>query len=264
MNAISQRSAAMKSKAVAYAALSLGLLSAVPAPAETWTLDKAHTEVRFTWDHLGLSRQGGRFLDVSGTVVFDPESPAASRVEVTIPLASLSTGVAKLDELLKATKDFFDVETHPLITFKSTAITMKSDRTLDVTGELTLNGVTHPVTLDVVWNFTGDHPLANINPVYAGFYSSGFSATTQLRRSDWGIRRTIPYVSDEIRISIETEMHRDTPSSPEAPPKSTDTPAGEAADGASSDPSSGEAATVSPPASAPPGGLGDEAVDQTP
>ena len=69
--------------------------------------------------------------------------------------------------------------------------------------------------LDVVWNFSGEHPLQTINPVYAGAYASGFSATTQIRRSDWGITRTIPYVSDELRITIETEMIR-TAQDPEA------------------------------------------------
>jgi len=81
-------------------------------------------------------------------------------------------------------------------------------RTANVEGELTFNGVTRPVTLSVVWNFSGEHPLAKINPTYAGVYASGFSARTQILRSDFGITRSIPLVSDEIRISIETELHR--------------------------------------------------------
>jgi polyisoprenoid-binding protein YceI len=192
------------------------LLAPLPAHATTWAIDKAHTEVRFTWDHLGMSRQGGRFTDVTGTVTFDSDSPEASTIDITIPLKSISTGVAKLDEHLVRTKDFFDAEAHPAIAFKSTSVRQKSDRTFDVDGVLSINGVTNPVTLDVIWNFTGDHPLANINPTFAGFYSSGFSATTQIRRSDWGIKRTIPYISDEIRITIETEMHRTGPPPPAA------------------------------------------------
>ena len=187
-----------------------------PARADTYALDPQHTEVRFTWDHLGLSRQGGRFTAAEGTVTFDPAKPDASTVDVTIPVKGISTGVKKLDEHLITTKDFFDATAYPAITFKSTLVRMKTDKTGEVEGDLTINGVTKPVVLDVVWNFTGEHPLQSINPVYAGAYSSGFSATTQIRRSDWGITRTIPYVSDELRITIETEMLRTAESPPAA------------------------------------------------
>jgi polyisoprenoid-binding protein YceI len=178
------------------------------AHADIYELDKEHTEVRFTWDHLGLSRQGGRFLDVEGLVSFDPQQPQASTVDVTIPLKSISTGVAKLDEHLVKSKDFFDVAAYPTITFKSTVVKMTEPKIAEVTGDLTINGITKPVVLDVVWNFTGEHPLASINPTYQDAYYSGFSASTQILRSDWGITRTIPYVSDELRITIEAEMRR--------------------------------------------------------
>lgn len=219
-------------------ALSLAVLAS-GARAGTWTLDKDHTEVRVTWDHLGLSRQGARFRDIEGTLAFDPERPGEARVEVTIPMKSLSTGVAKLDEHLLKTKDFFDVAAHPAITFKSTAVTVKSDRTLDVAGDLTINGVTHPVVLDVIWNFSGDHPMANINPTYQGVQASGFSAKTQIRRSDWGIKRTIPYVSDELSIVIETEALRQAPVPP-AP-----------ASGQPGDPAAAAIGTAEEPARAP-------------
>lgn len=181
------------------------------ARADTYRIDRDHTEVRFTWDHLGLSRQGGRFLDVQGTVTFDPANPEASTVDVRIPLKSISTGVKALDEHLVKSKEFFDAEHNPEITFKSTSVKRTDDRIAEVIGDLTINSVTKPVQLDVVWNFTGEHPLANINPAYTNHFSSGFSATTQILRSDFGITRTIPLVSDEIRISIETEMHREGP-----------------------------------------------------
>ena len=237
-------------------ALFVALLAAQPARADTWTLDKDHTEVRFTWDHLGMSRQGGRFRDIAGKVEFDPAKPESGSVEVSIPLASLSTGITKLDDHLIKTKDFFDTANHPAITFKSTGVKQKSDRTLDVTGDLTINGVTKPVTLAVVWNFTGDHPMANINPTFASHVSSGFSATTQILRSDWGIKRTIPYISDEIRITIETEMHRVAP-----PPSAAATSASEPATGPSEPP-----AESSDPAGRadPVEGLLDEKVDKAP
>lgn len=189
--------------------LALSLAFGTPcALADTYKLDKENTEVRFSWNHLGLSRQSGRFLDVSGTVEFDPAEPEASFIDVTIKLASLTTGVPALDQALTKTRDFFDVAAFPAATFKSQEIKRTTAKTGKVVGDLTINGITKPVTLDVMWNFAGEHPMAAINPVYTGVYAAGFSATTQLFRSDYGITRSIPYVSDEIRIEIETEMHR--------------------------------------------------------
>lgn len=193
--------------AVAGLACSLGGVPVLAAP-ETYGFEKAHTEVRFSWDHLGLSRQSGRFLDVAGQVVFDAEKPEASQVEVRLPLKSLTTGVAALDDVLLKTPDYLDAGRHPEIAFKSTEVVMLTARTATVAGELTFNGVTRPVVLSVVWNFSGEHPLSKINPVYAGVYASGFSARTQILRSDFGITRSVPLVSDEIRITIEAELHR--------------------------------------------------------
>ncbi len=190
------------------AALAVLCLGTTSVRADVYDLDPEHTEVRFSWDHLGLSRQSGRFTDVKGVVNFNPNNPAISTVEVTIPLSSIQTGVKKLDEHLLNSREFFNPETHPDITFKSVSVTPTGQRTAEVTGELAMNGVTRPVVLDVIWNFSGEHPLSTINPTYAGVYASGFSAKTQIRRSDWGLTRTIPFVSDEIRITIETEMYR--------------------------------------------------------
>lgn len=194
---------------LALAAFSVAVASHVSeaAPA-TYGFDKDHTEVRFSWDHLGLSRQSGRLYDVEGSVVFDEDRPDASKVDVTIPLKSLSSGIPALDDVLLKGHDYLDVDAHPVITFKSTSVMLTTARTANVEGELTFNGVTRPVTLSVVWNFSGEHPLAKINPTYAGVYASGFSARTQILRSEFGITRSIPLVSDEIRISIETELHR--------------------------------------------------------
>lgn len=187
------------------AALTLNL---TVARADVYDLDPEHTEVRFSWDHLGLSRQSGRFTELKGIVNFNPNSPATSTVDVTIPLRSIQTGVKKLDEHLLNSREFFNPDTDPDITFKSVSVTPTGQRTAEVTGELTVNGIARPVVLDVIWNFSGEHPLSSINPTYAGVYASGFSAKTQIRRSDFGLTRTIPFVSDEIRISIETEMYR--------------------------------------------------------
>jgi polyisoprenoid-binding protein YceI len=192
---------------VAVGVLTCGL-AVTGAHADVYDLDPDHTDVRFSWDHLGLSRQSGRFTNVKGTVTFNQANPAASSVDVTIPVRGIQTGVQALDEHLLNSREFFDPETNPDITFKSVSVTPTGQRTAEVTGELTINGIARPVVLEVIWNFSGEHPLNAINPTYAGVYASGFSAKTQIRRSDWGLTRTIRYVSDEIRITIETEMYR--------------------------------------------------------
>jgi polyisoprenoid-binding protein YceI len=196
------------------AAVMAALVTSVKA--DSYELDSDHTEVRFTWDHLGMSRQGGRFLDVTGTVEINEADPAASTINVTIPLEGIATGIRQLDDHLLRSKEYFEVDAHPYITFKSTRVTMTGERVAEVVGDLSINGIVKPVTLDVIWNFTGEHPLAKINPTYAGAYSSGFSATTQILRSDWGLTRSIPFVSDELKITIETEMHRTAVSQPAA------------------------------------------------
>lgn len=194
------------------------ILPAIPAAkADIYEIDKEHSEVRFTWDHVGMSRQGGRFRDVSGTLNFDPVTPGNSSVDVRIKVASISTGVSKLDEHLVRSGEFFDVQAFPSITFRSTSVAPTAGRTAQVTGNLAMNGVTKPVILNVKWNFSGAHPLGSINPVYKEIYVSGFSATATILRSDWGLSRTVPFISDELRITIETEFHRKQITSPQLP-----------------------------------------------
>lgn len=201
-------------------AIAATLALAPPASADVYEIDKDHTEVRFTWDHVGMSRQGGRFRDVSGTLNFDPVNPGNSAVDVRIKVASISTGVAKLDEHLIRSGEFFDAQAFPTITFRSTSVAPTAGKTASVTGNLTMNGVTKPVILDVKWNYSGIHPLGAINPAYKEVYVSGFSATTLILRSDWGLSRTVPFISDELRITIETELHRKEITSPQLPPES--------------------------------------------
>jgi polyisoprenoid-binding protein YceI len=189
-------------------ALAYWIVSTTGATADVFTLDRQHTEVRFSWDHLGLSRQSGRFTDVTGTVQFDAEKPETSTVNVSIALASLMTGVPALDSHLLKTREYFDVAANPAILFKSSGVRQTGDKTAELIGDLTINGITKPVTMAVVWNYLGDHPLAVVNPTYAGKTVAGFSARTHILRSDWGLTRTIPLVSDEIRISIEAEMSK--------------------------------------------------------
>lgn len=175
--------------------------------AETFQFDAGHSEVRFLWNHVGLSTQSGEFREVVGTLMIDRENLANSKVDVTIKAASLETGVAALDDDLRS-KNFFEVEKFPEITFKSTAVRQSAVDRGQVTGDLTIRGVTKPVTLDVKLNFEGDHPLGPFLETYAGAYYAGFSARTEILRSDFDVGAFAPLTSDRIEIVIEAEMRR--------------------------------------------------------
>ncbi|MEL7302197.1 MAG: YceI family protein [Pseudomonadota bacterium] len=195
--------------AIARIAITLALLACLSgaAAADTWRLDPDHTEIRFSWNHMGMSRQSGEFVEPFGRLVFSPTDPVAGRVEVTMLLASLRTGVAKLDAMLRS-PDYFDAEQFPRVTFTSTGVASDSPKSGTLNGELTMRGVTRPVSLKARWNFTGEHPLASFNPVYRGKWVTGFSATGIVRRSEWGMTQAIPLVSDQIEITIEAEFIR--------------------------------------------------------
>lgn len=175
--------------------------------ADTFKFDKGHTEVRFLWNHVGLSTQSGEFRDVDGTVVFDPKKLAGSKVDVTIQAASIDTGVDRLDTHLKS-DDFFNVAKHAVITFKSTAVKQTGVDSGQIVGNLTMNGVTRPVTLDVALLFQGNHPLAPFIKAYAGAPYVAFSGRTSVLRSDFNLGKFAPLTSDKIEIVIETEMRR--------------------------------------------------------
>lgn len=177
----------------------------VSAGEDRWSFDPEHTRVRIIWDHLGVSRQSARVEKLYGSLVFSPTEPTSGRVEVTLIAKSLSSGVPVLDRALQSA-DFFDVERHPHITFRSTVVTARTDKTGAVTGELTVRGITKSVRLDVVWNFTGEHPLASFNPVYSGTWVSGFSARAVVKRSEFGMTLAAPLVSDEVAVEIEAEF----------------------------------------------------------
>jgi polyisoprenoid-binding protein YceI len=188
-----------------FAVMIAAIAAASPAWAETYVIDKTATYVGFSWSHLGLTNQQGRFNDVSGTVNFDPARPEDGTVDVTISTASVQTGVDALDKHLR-TPDFFDSANHRTMSFKSNGVQKTGDKTGLVTGELTILGVAKPVVLDVTWVFTGEHPWGAINAAYKGRTVSAFSARALIKRSDWGMTRGAPLMSDEINITIESEM----------------------------------------------------------
>lgn len=195
-----------------FGALALAAVLAAASPqtaqaAETYTFDKEHTKILFFWNHVGLSNQMGRFDDFDGKLVFDKAKPENSSIEVTIKTKSIDTDVPALDADLLS-ENFFNSDTHPEITFVSTEVRQTSTKTGMVTGDLTINGVTKPVTLDVTFNFQGEHPLSPFLEKYKGAQYTGFSARATVLRSAFNVGRFAPLTSDEIDILIETEMRR--------------------------------------------------------
>jgi polyisoprenoid-binding protein YceI len=180
---------------------SLLTLAAAPAlAAEKYAIDVAHTTVVATWNHFGFSNQSVDFHDFDGTFDFDAADPTKSSIDITIPLATLHTGVTKLDEHIKS-PDFFDAAKFPKVTFKSTKIEKSGSDSLKVTGDLNLHGVTKPVTLDVKINKIADHPMKKVP-------AAGFDAHTTIKRSEFGIEKYVPNVSDDIKISISMEAQK--------------------------------------------------------
>ena len=163
-----------------------------------YRIDPSHAQVRVTWNHMGLSRPGGIFETIEGVIRIDTTNPANSSVSVTIPVADADTGVPALDTLFQSA-DFFDAAHHPTITFISREVRFTGlGNRFQVEGDLTVRGVTHPVLLDAILNGSGPHPMGGAPIV-------GFSATTTLRRSDFGLAAALPVVSDEIDVQINVE-----------------------------------------------------------
>jgi len=183
----------------------------VQAEPQTYQFDKGHTQIRFSWNHVGLSEQSALFRDYSGTVTFDQEDVSNSSVSVTIDPASVDTGVADFDDHMKSS-DFFHVEEHPEVTFETTDVVKTGPDSGRMTGDLTIKGITKPVTLDVTLNYAGEHPLAPFNEKYKGRQAAGFKATGRVLRSDFDLGRFAPLVSDWVDIEINTELYYDAES----------------------------------------------------
>jgi polyisoprenoid-binding protein YceI len=173
-------------------------LATAPVFAATYTLDPGHTQVVFSWNHFGYSNPTAQFGKIEGTLEFDAANPTKSSVKVTIPLASVNSNIEKLDEHLQ-TPDFFDSAKYPDAVFKSTKVEKgMAANELKVTGDLTLHGVTKPVVLDVTVAKVGEHPMRKAQ-------AAGFDATATIKRSDFGITKYVPMVSDDIKLRITSE-----------------------------------------------------------
>jgi polyisoprenoid-binding protein YceI len=184
-----------------FAPLLLAVGAVVAAPVH-YDIDPNHTQVVFSWNHFCFSHPAGRFDKVQGDFNLDASDPTRSTISVEIPISSIDTGVAALDEHLQG-PDFFDAAKFPIANFKSTHVERIGAQGLKVSGNLTIHGVTRPAVLDVTINKIGEHPM--------GGAAAGFDARTTIKRSDFGITKYVPDVSDDIIVSITTEAHLPQP-----------------------------------------------------
>ncbi len=163
----------------------------------TWTVDTAHSELGFVARHLMVSKVRGQFTDFTGTVTVG-EDLASSLAEVTVAMSSIDTRNADRDTHLRS-GDFFDVENHPEMTFRSTAFDGET-----LTGDLTIKGVTKPVTLDVEFNGLATDPWGNTK--------AGFELTATINRKDWGLEWNVTLegggvlVGEKVNLVIDVQL----------------------------------------------------------
>ena len=181
------------------------LLTAVPAAAQTWQIDPAHSRAQFTVRHFGISNVRGDFSGISGSAEYDGKDVTKAKIKATIDVNSITTRVAQRDNHLK-TPDFFDAAKFPTMTFESTAITAAGAGKYKMTGNLTMHGVTKPVTFDL------DAPSAIITDPQGGGRRVGTAATTTINRKDFGIAydSKLPdgtsAVGDMILVQLDVEL----------------------------------------------------------
>lgn len=180
------------------AALVLAAAAAAPALAtpETYNLEPNHTFPRFSYNHLGYSVQLSRFDKTSGKVVFDKAAKTGS-VDITIDTKSVSTGSSLFNEHIQG-EDFLFTEKYPTATFKSTKVIFNGDKPASIEGNLTLKGVTKPVTLAVTSFQNMPHPMVKKDAI-------GANAKATVKRTDFNMGKNAPYVGDEVTIEIALE-----------------------------------------------------------
>jgi polyisoprenoid-binding protein YceI len=172
-------------------------MSSSMAVADTYQLDASHSQIVFSYNHLGFSTTYGMFSGFDGRIVFEKENPAASSVEVSFPVRSMMTGwEGRFAHFMSA--DFFGAGEDDMVSFASTSIEVTGENTALITGNLTLNDITREVVLDAKLNAAGMHPMENKEWL-------GFDATATLLRSDYELGAFAPFVSDEVQLVISIE-----------------------------------------------------------
>ncbi|HGG65079.1 MAG TPA: YceI family protein [Rhodobacteraceae bacterium] len=186
----------MKLPLIAAALATLVATTATAAP-EKYVLDNSHSQILFSYNHLGFSTTWSMFSGFGGEIMFDADAPASSSVSVSMPLKSMYTGWEKRFEHFMS-PDFFDAKDDSMISFTSTGIEVTGEKTALITGDLVINGVSKPVVLDAMLNQAGEHPMV-------GKPWLGFTASTKILRSEFGVGKFAPYVGDELNVMISIE-----------------------------------------------------------
>jgi polyisoprenoid-binding protein YceI len=166
--------------------------------AGTYKADPAHSKITWSITHFGFSTYIGQFSHLDATLKVDPKAVGASALDVTVDANSLGTLNPALDTHLKS-KDFLDAAAFPTAAFKATKVTQTGEKTADITGDLTLHGVTKPVVVHATFNQGGVNPLDKK-------YSLGFAGSAEIARSDFGITSYVPAISDKVTLTIEAEF----------------------------------------------------------
>ena len=180
------------------ATLALAIAAASPALAapETFTLDGSHSFPRFSYSHFGYSVQLSRFDKTTGTIVLDKVAKTA-KIDLVIDTKSVSTGSETFNEHIQG-EDFLDTAKYPTATFKSTKVVFEGDKPTSIQGNLTLKGITKPVTLKVTGYQAMPHPMAKKDAI-------GGNATVTVKRSDFNMGKYAPYVGDDVTIDVAIE-----------------------------------------------------------
>ena len=177
-----------------------GIADASRVAAGTYAADPSHTLVGWRVSHFGFNDYFGQFGDISGTLVLDPANPAAATLDISVPLSGLATASLELTAHMQRA-DFFDQPNHPNVRFVSTGVTV-TGTTARIAGNLTIRGVTRPVTLDARFVGAGTNPINRKATI-------GFHATTTVRRSDFGMTYAVPFISDDVALDISAAFERD-------------------------------------------------------
>jgi polyisoprenoid-binding protein YceI len=200
MKPFAATAAALAAVLIAGSALAQASQDPKTIQAGTYAVEPSHTRVQFSVTHFGFTTYWGDVTGVSGNLVLDPKNAAADQVSVSIPVSSVSTTNGKLDEELKSPM-FLNGAAYPTITFVSKSVKRTGPTSAVITGDLTLHGVTRPVTLDAKFNAGGSNPMSKK-------YTVGFDAHGKINRSEFGVKTFVPMVSDQVDITISAAFEK--------------------------------------------------------
>jgi len=170
-------------------------------PAGTYDVDSRETLVRYGVDHMGFSEFWGTFPGATGTLVIDPKSFGATKIDVKVPIAQVETTNRELNGQLFS-NEFFDAEDYPWMKFSSTEVVRTGPKSFKVTGDLTMHNITKSIVLDVTFHGAGNDPFSG-KDVFVGFDAKGM-----VKRSDFGLGKYVPIVSDETTITVSAEFKK--------------------------------------------------------